>query len=118
MSKTPTALVLDDDEDRLKKFMAMLDDHSLTLAMTARGAIASLEHNPRYDVAYLDHDLNHSGPTSGTGMDVAVHIARDMSERRRPLKVYVHSHNTSMREKMVKMLRAAGVRAYSRPFRG
>jgi len=115
MSKTPTALVLDDDEDRLKKFMAMLDDHSLTLAMTARGAISALEHNPRYDAAYLDHDLDRSGPTSGNGMDVALHIARDMSERRRPLKVYVHSRNTPMRHKMIKLLMAAGVK--TRPFR-
>lgn len=113
--KTPMALVLDDDPERRRAFLTKLSDHEVRLAKTASSAIRALDET-RFDVAYLDHDLDREGPNAGTGMDVVRHIA-EMPARLRPKEVNVHSHNASKRALMVRLLRAAGVAAYSRPFR-
>jgi CheY-like chemotaxis protein len=102
-------LVLDDNPDRHAEFDRILRGLHLDHAWTAPEAICWLDSSPRYDVVFLDYDLERTGnPEPGCGLDVAEHVAR-MDARRRPRRAYVHSWNESGRRLMAKVLRAAAV---------
>jgi CheY-like chemotaxis protein len=102
-------LVLDDNPERHAEFDRIFRGLRLDHVWTAREAIRKLDSSPRYDVAFLDYDLDRTGePEPGCGLDVAEHVAR-MDARKRPRRAYVHSWNESGRQLMANVLRAADV---------
>jgi CheY-like chemotaxis protein len=115
-------LILDDDPCRHAQFDKMLPQASRSHAYTADQAVAALEESPAFDVVFLDHDLpksaellNVSDP--GTGLDVAVYIAKELSPTKKPGLVWIHSHNPEGRQKMARILRAAGIPTTVQRFR-
>lgn len=106
-------LILDDDLVRHEFFRAAHARHDRVHALTSAEAIDALSLGARFDVALLDHDL---GPGDATGEDVARYIAA-MPVGHRPLKVIVHSWNPAGAQRMVDILRDAGVPAGAKPFR-
>lgn len=117
-------LFLDDAAARHDGFAAMTAGHLIRHVYTFRDACDALEAE-RFDVAYLDHDLNAFGPHSVepgmygeqelTGADVARFIAQ-MPAEKRPLSVVVHSWNPDGARRMVAILRDADVPVVYQPF--
>jgi len=89
-------------------------------AFTAKEAVSFLNTEPRYDAAYLDHDLaeeHYRGDEYGdnTGMAVVDHIV-SMPPNTRPYAVVVHTYNGERGAEMVRRLRAEGVAVIQRRF--
>lgn len=117
-------LFLDDDDTRHRRFAAKAIGHVVAHAYTARAAIRTLETEPPFDVASLDHDLNDvhiaayvsgaSVPEEETGAEVARYIAEHPACW--PQLVVCHSFNEPGRRRMGAILRDAGVRSVLMPF--
>lgn len=116
--KTPArrALILDDDEARHLTFKLALPEYKLRHVRTAEQAIHAIEKEPRFNVIYLDHDLEQSGPHAGTGMDVAHYLAKKVDPDRYPEHVYVHSQNRSRSSVMARVMRRSGLSVSLQPF--
>ena len=104
-------LVLDDDAGRHGWFDAQLTGHDSV--WSAEEARRALEHNLRYDLVFLDHDLAHDysvvPPVWGEdGRTVARFIAA-MPGARRPVRAHIHSSNWGAALEMEAILTAAGV---------
>jgi|GEM_PF-1845432 len=118
-------LILDDDphpddpenpakagQFRIKQFNRKFIGNIVKWVMTAEEAIAELAEND-WDAVFLDHDLGgetyvESGP--GTGYEVAVWLERNPD--RQPAQIFIHSLNTSGRDRM----KAALPKAVIAPF--
>jgi CheY-like chemotaxis protein len=110
----PRVLILDGNPGRHARFDKMLPQAARSHAYTADQAVASLEESPAFDVVFLDHDLPKSAELLnvsdlGTGLDVAVYIAKELSMAKKPGLVWIHSHNPEGRLKMARVLRSAGL---------
>ena len=122
-----TVLVLDDDKTRHEIFTDHFKDDIVTHVWTVDEANKALS-NFKYDICMLDHDLNGHGVRSTmasmygdvelTGYDVALFIARELDEAKRPDRVIVHSWNPPGARMMVACLREAGILAVYEPFTG
>jgi len=113
------ALVLDDDDVRHREFQFLLRGIRVVPARSASEAIEILSRSPRFDVVFLDYDLDMSpDPDPGTGLDVAEYIAQKLPRRQRPDLIYIHSRtfNIGQKQRMARILRAAGLRVTVRPF--
>ena len=93
-------LILEDNEERHKKFLEALKSHEVVIVETSQEAIKYLKEE-KWDVAFLDHDLGgqanvSSGP--GTGYEVAVWLSENVD--RMPTQVYIHSMNPVGSQKM------------------
>ena len=80
-------------------------------AFTVAEAVQLLRDSERFDVAFLDHDLD--GRTfveerEGTGTEVAEYIAASMQADKRPRRIIVHSHNPAGARRMAEVLRDCG----------
>lgn len=115
-SPSRRALILDDDEARHLSFKLSLPNYKLRHVRTAEQAIHAIEREPRFDVIYLDHDLEKSGRHAGTGMDVAKYLAREVDPDRYPDHVYVHSHNRRRSSVMARVMRRSGLSVTLQPF--
>lgn len=85
---------------------------------TVEAAIAALRDSERFEVAFLDHDLD--GRTfveerEGTGTEVAEFIAA-MPPESRPRHIIVHSMNPEGARRMLDILLARGCYAEEMPF--
>lgn len=105
---------MDDDEARHSHFDKLLPRADRTHVYTAHQAIAALDRSPAFDVVFLDHDLPRSSELlnvedPGTGLEVAVHIARELAPNKRPGLVWIHSWNADGRRRMARVLRASGI---------
>ena len=103
-------LVLDDSELRHHCFDRDLRGLRIVHARTAPEAIEILRRSPRFDVAFLDYDLDlqeNGVKPVGTGLDVADHIARDLDVRKIPRRIWIHSRNETGRSRMEAILRHA-----------
>ncbi len=114
-------LVLDDDLTRHHTFARNLRGHEVVHAQTYDSALAALLDAPRFDLVYLDHDLNDFGQLSigpsdsmyggvreMDGRDVASFIARSLPQHKRPKRFIVHSWNEEGAAMMIMILRRAG----------
>jgi hypothetical protein len=121
-SPPPRALVLDDDWRRHDAFASAYPGIVQTWTHDeACEAIAA----ERFDVVFLDRDLNDHGKRSVrpgmygrqelSGEDVAWFIAQ-LPEEKRPLRVVVHSWNPDGAQRIVAILRDAGVPVTYEPF--
>lgn len=114
-------LVLDDNSYRHDVFDGKLDSvATIEHAWSYQDAIALLE-SQKFDLAYLDHDLNDEGLDDEcgremTGADVARFIAKELDIELRPERVIVHSWNPSGASAMVAILRSCGVQCMHEPF--
>lgn len=99
-------LVLEDDENRIKKFKQELIGHELDICVDALPAIESLKQK-EYDIVFLDHDLG--GKTyvdpleQNTGYEVIRFLVRNLTNTK--ANFVVHSMN-SVGDSMVKSLKA------------
>lgn len=102
-------LVLDDDEDRIKKFRSALIGHNLTIAKTSAFAIEELiacyADCYNFDIAFLDHDLKgvpyeQSGPE--TGFEVAEWISQN--PKYKPNLIIIHTLNIEGAKEMLRVL--------------
>lgn len=122
-------LVLDDDMERHQAFARNFDGHDVVHVDCYDGALAALLKQPRFDVVYLDHDLNDFGLKSYgpgdsmygglrelDGHDVAVFMARELPEPKYPERVVVHSWNPEGAKAMLTTLRKANFDAEMEPF--
>jgi CheY-like chemotaxis protein len=111
------ALILDDDEARHLTFKLSLPNYKRRHVRTAKQAILAIEKEPRFDVIYLDHNLEQSGPHAGTGMDVAKYLAHEVDPDRYPDHVYIHSQNRRRSSVMARVMRRSGLVVTLQPFR-
>jgi hypothetical protein len=117
-------LFLDDSPERHRAFEASLPDGCIAaMVETYDQAVAALA-GRRFDVVYLDRDLNDYDSRSVTGPFgleelTGEHVAKFIAEMpadKRPLCVVVHSWNPDGARRMVATCRAAGIETYYRPF--
>jgi CheY-like chemotaxis protein len=106
-------LFLDDSMERQKKFRMSTIGWDITCVTNYEDCINALASHRRFDCVFLDHDLNpetegNPGPDEKTGADVARFIV-SMPESLRPKEAIVHSLNKPGRERIVDILRDAGI---------
>lgn len=115
--------VLDDDIARHKTFALNLRGQDSLHVQTYDSAVKALQEGERFDVFFLDHDLNDFGqrsigPTismygSGvrelTGADFCRFIANELSEEKHPDLIVIHSWNDSGAQNMVSILKPTGI---------
>jgi NAD+-processing family protein with receiver domain len=122
-------LVLDDDPERHVTFARNLIGHEVTHVQSFDGVIAELLHSPRFDIVYLDRDLNDHGlrsigPTDAmyggirklTGEDVAHFIAKKLARDKYPKKIVVHSWNEHGGERIMNILARSGIPLEREPY--
>ena len=122
MALTYRILCLDDMEVRHQAFRHWFREHTLDEAKDAPAAINLLD-NFDYDLVMLDHDLAEehyaqaeSGASHvGTGVDVALHIAK-MPAEHRPKLVVIHSVNPAGAANISAALSGARVKFVVKPF--
>ena len=110
--------VLDDMQERFIYFQKWYQDRfDYTEAKKAHQAIRILRDEPRFDVYFLDHDLEeeHYGGYCaatwvGTGKDVCHFIVSELPVEKRPAFVVVHSWNPSGAMEMAHLLSDAGIK--------
>ena len=114
-------LVLDDDPERHSHFASNLTSHQVVHVDTYDKVCDQLARSERFDLVYLDHDLNdhqarsvggptmYGGPRELDGRDVATFIAKKLPKDKRPKKVIVHSWNQTGAAQMVAVLQKAGL---------
>jgi hypothetical protein len=103
--------ILDDSPQRHYKFRSSLIGASVDPAHTATEAYTRLRHKP-YDVVFLDHDLEGSGPQCGSGTEVVTAIAVLMRMGMYPSAKAihcVHSLNPERADYMYKLLKELGL---------
>lgn len=81
-------LVLDDEEIRHTAIRAKLPNSEQVHVYTAEEAIEALDHQERFDIAFLDHDLG----TVCTGREVT-RLITELPWYHRPTTVIIHSVN-------------------------
>lgn len=117
-------LYLDDDDHRHFIAGIQFQGHEVTHVRNVEEAIKALDNDPTYDLVQLDHDLadkDYHEIKAGvygelTGVDVAVHIARNMDRAKLPTRVVVHSWNPPGAKMMCEILRDAGISVVYQPF--
>jgi CheY-like chemotaxis protein len=112
-------LFLDDDVTvRHALFKGHCGTHEVTYVTTVDEAINALDTSPRFDLIYLDHDLEDRvfvPPGPDTGYWVARHITK-MPKSKHPSEVIVHSWNESAALKMLDLLSDNGIKCKHRFF--
>lgn len=109
--KPRNIFILDDCVLRHDKFKTHLDGAQVTKAHTASEAYPLLRHG-RFDVVFLEHDLEMSGPYCGSGTEVVTSIAvlARMSMYPSINAIHcIHSMNFERVEYMYKVLCEAGI---------
>lgn len=116
-------LVLEDNPERNKRFMAeaMRANTQLIMTETADRAIECLMENGPFDLVFLDHDLGGNQMVKSsmpdTGAEVARWIRDNLSEDCQNTNFVIHSCNTPGSIYMYDMLRAANLhRVWRVPF--
>jgi len=123
-------LVLDDDPDRHKAFQRNLYNHEVVSVLTYDAFIEAVTEQNRFDLAFLDRDLNmfeakSLGPVDSmygevprelTGEDVVVWLLNDCPSEKMPMSFHVHSWNPDPAIRMESRLRAAGHSVTRFPF--
>jgi CheY-like chemotaxis protein len=106
-------LILDDAAIRHEIISERHTADEVAHAYTHELAITLLGESCRFDVVYLDHNLE----SKHSGYDTAKFIAERLSDRLRPGVVKVHTCNPSEGDRMVRVLKDHGVLAQYEPFR-
>lgn len=121
-------LILDDNDERHEVFRERLIGCDRVHVHTFRECVDALREMPRFDVAYLDHDLNDFpaqyqsycggfyGAGEMTGTDVARYIARGMPREKVPAQIVIHSWNPDGALRMARVLADVGIVAVREPF--
>ena len=105
-------LILDDDEDRHKKFAEWFNGLDVKHVYNLRSFIEAIN-SEKWDTVFLDHDLYDfvdlpdGGSRELTGKDAAKALCL-LDLESRPSKVIVHSWNPSGAESMMSILKDAG----------
>jgi|SRR3990172_1074657 len=91
-------LILEDDLERMDTFNRLLKGHRIVHVSTVFDAIQAFKREPRFDVVFLDHDLNDVVPNmygydERTGKHVAIFMVKYLMPDKKPKKVVVHSMN-------------------------
>jgi CheY-like chemotaxis protein len=105
-------LILDDDQVRHDWFRSAFAAENHRSVLSYGDAIVALKAQ-RYDVIFLDHDLNEE---EFTGADVACYIANEMPEEMRPKMVWIHSMNPVGASNIESIIRKAGIKTRRVPF--
>ena len=120
-------LVLDDDAGRQRAFGQRLMNHTLTQVVNFHQVVRALQTEPKFDLAFLDHDLGEQAyadqegdylDSEKTGSDVARFIARELPKEKYPDRIIVHSWNSVGSKRMVELLQDVGINAVAQPFKG
>src|SRR3954467_10883234 len=111
-------LVLDDDNNRHVTFRRNLIGHDVVHVHTYDEAVAALA-GERFDVMFLDHDLNLEGVHRSVRRDEetgvewemngahVAHVIAELPSEKRPDEVFVHSYNPDGASNMIAILHAA-----------
>lgn len=109
-------LFLDDNEERHRKVRQRFIGTVAVYVYNYKEAVAALNANEPFNVAYLDHDLvEQTATVEKTGYDVAKYITT-MPPDRRPRQIVIHSLNEVGRQRMAETLTAAGCQVSIEPF--
>jgi CheY-like chemotaxis protein len=123
-------LVLDDNPERHKAFRRNLFNHTVVHVETYHDAVQALAMTPRFDVVFLDHDLNEFGAKSVaestmygfggsvelTGDDLCRFIVNQLPEERHPQIAVIHSLNHWGAKNMESRLVQTNIQVVVRPF--
>jgi CheY-like chemotaxis protein len=108
--------ILEDTEERIKKFKQNLIGHEIIVTKDTKEAITILDANEPFDYICLDHDMGvtFEQPGEGTGFEVAEWIAKHPEKK--PRKLLIHSMNNVGAAAMMRVLGDVGMRATYIPF--
>jgi CheY-like chemotaxis protein len=122
-------LILDDDLTRHKTFARNLKDHDLTHVHTYDEAVKAARENEKFDVFFLDHDLNdfphfssvgppsmYGGVRELTGEDFTRWITAKLPPAKLPNMVWIHSYNPDGAKRMRQTLTPLGIKIVVEPF--
>jgi len=129
----PRILFLDDDRIRHDTFAKRFANAECVHVETFDEFERALLRGSKFDVIFLDHDLNDFGnrsvmesvwacygsseQTELTGTDAAVLVAGLPTEKK-PEQVVVHTHNPPGGDRMVLILEKANIPVIRQPFKG
>lgn len=113
-------LILDDDTRRHSSYAVRLKDHTVKHVMTMHDFMTEVNMH-RWDIVYLDHDLNEhqfksvwGNGDKQTGVDAADFLVRRSLNP--SVRVIIHSWNEIGAMKMAKLLRSRGFRVVLEPW--
>lgn len=121
-------LILDDDLQRHQIFAQNLKDHEVVHAHTYDDAVKAATGLPRFDVFFLDRDLNdfglrsvgpasmYGGVRELTGEDFARWIMAQLPAERLPNMFWIHSFNPDGAKRMHQTLAPLGIKIVREPF--
>ena len=104
-------LILDDDRERHDAFEKVLGSQYVVHTYDLDRAADAVKSGAPFDLALLDHDLG----TVGNGLHFAEWLTCVDADRR-PAQVIVHSWNIPAADRMVDVLRKAGMPVRSETF--
>ena len=113
-------LFLDDSMERQKKFRMSTIGWDVHFASNYHDCVQILASERQFDCVFLDHDLSDeaaaglASPDEKTGADVARFIVT-LPENLRPKEAIVHSLNEAGRNRIVDILRDAGIPTRNAP---
>jgi hypothetical protein len=114
-------LFLDDDPQRHWYFRTQTTGHTVYHCYSVRECVEALTRLERFDVVYLDHDLDPYAtmgfdPLEDTGEVAAKFIAQHLSKDRMPKEIIVHSWNDYGSGRMLAALKNLPVELRRVPF--
>lgn len=114
--------VLDDDIKRHQTFALNMKGQDSLHVQTYDSAVKALQEAERFDVYFLDHDLNdfgqrsigpsdsmYGGARELNGADFCRFITKELPESKHPDMIIIHSWNDNGAQNMVKALRNSGI---------
>jgi len=111
-------LILDDDENRHRQFADKYKTEELVHVYVASEAINYLEHGPKFDYIFLDHDLGGQQMVE-SGDDTGYEVAKWLSDNTEYIpnnSVILHSLNPVGRKNMCNVLKRANIKVIESPF--
>lgn len=107
--------ILEDDEDRIRRFHQAFIGHDVTLAKDTERALKLFE--PPYDWVLLDHDLGGRQWVDSDEEDCGAAFCRRVPvDGLQGARVVVHSFNRDGAIRMIQTLRDKGIESIWQPF--
>lgn len=107
--------ILEDDEDRIRRFHQAFIGHDVTLAKDTEHALRLFK--PPYDYVLLDHDLGGRTYVNSDEEDCGAAFCRRVpADGLETARVLVHSYNRDGAIRMVKTLQDKGIVSIWEPF--
>jgi CheY-like chemotaxis protein len=96
-------LILEDSEERIKRFKKILFKYELYFYQDVESAKKAVEEN-QFDVYFLDHDLDDRVYVDSNELNTGWQFAKFLAEKKIDAQVYVHTMNPTGAQNILNVL--------------